>query len=136
MTSSHDALYRAICAEPDEDTPRLAYADLIEEDGDPVARADQPAGRDRRAHFIRAQIALARVPEYDPLWVSARQHEPDAATGHLMAHTLPKKGELPRGYSWHKFEFRRGFPWKAGVLSLAAFVDAGAFSKKSSNPAQ
>lgn len=50
MTSSHDALYRAICAHPDEDTPRLAFADLIEEDGD-----------GRRAAFIRAQVALARA---------------------------------------------------------------------------
>ena len=31
MTSSHDALYRTICSHPDEDVPRLAFADLIEE---------------------------------------------------------------------------------------------------------
>ena len=43
MTSSHDALYAAICAHPDEDTPRLAFADLLEEDGD-----------SSRAAFIRA----------------------------------------------------------------------------------
>ena len=30
MTTDRDALYRAICAQPDEDTPRLAFADLIE----------------------------------------------------------------------------------------------------------
>ena len=46
MTSSHDALYRAICAQPDEDTPRLMFADLIEENGDPL-----------RAQFIRTQVA-------------------------------------------------------------------------------
>ena len=33
MTDSRDALYRAISANPDEDTPRLAYADLVEEEG-------------------------------------------------------------------------------------------------------
>ena len=46
--------------------------------------------------------------------------------GWLMAHTLPK---VPGGYGWHKFEFRRGFPWKVGVQSLEAFVgdDAGVF---------
>ena len=41
----------AICAHPDEDTPRLAFADLLEEDGD-----------SSRAAFIRTQVALARVP--------------------------------------------------------------------------
>src|ERR1043166_4810535 len=112
MSRSRDALYRAICAEPDEDTPRLAYADLIEEDGETA-----------RAHFIRAQVALARVPEYDPLHVSTRQLGPDVLTGHGMAHTLPK---VPGGYAWSTFEFRRGFPWKVGLLSLDAFVGDGA----------
>jgi uncharacterized protein (TIGR02996 family) len=112
MTRQHDALYRAICAHPDEDTPRLAYADLIEEDG------DSP-----RAHFIRKQIELARLAEYEPAYISARQLSPDVLNGWGMAHTLPR---VPGGYGWHKFEFRRGFPWKAGVLSLAAFVGDGA----------
>jgi uncharacterized protein (TIGR02996 family) len=35
------ALLRTICAEPDEDSPRLVYADLIEENGD-AARACRP----------------------------------------------------------------------------------------------
>lgn len=112
MTDQHNALYRAICADPDEDTPRLAFADLLEENDDPT-----------RAAFIRTQIALSRVPEYDPLHVRTRQTNPDAFHGHGVAHTLPK---VPGGYSWHRFEFRRGFPWKVGVLSLEAFVGSGA----------
>ena len=113
MTHPHDALYRAICAAPDEDTPRLAYADLIEEDGD-----------DLRASFIRTQVALARAAEYDELAVSAKQLNPDAFHGWGMAHTLPR---VPGGYAWQKFEFRRGFPWKVGVQSLDAFIgDNGA----------
>ncbi|WP_439625262.1 TIGR02996 domain-containing protein [Gemmata sp.] len=111
MGSQHDALYRAICAEPDEDTPRLAFADLVEEEGDAP-----------RAAFIRAQVALARVAEYDPLAVATRQHNPDAFHGWAMAHTLPP---VPGGYGWHKFAFRRGLPWMAGVSSLAAFVAGG-----------
>ncbi len=111
MTSSHDALYRAICAHPDEDTPRLAFADLIEENGE-----------GRRAGFIRTQVALARLPTYDPTWVNARQHDPDAVTGWLMTQSLPR---VPSGCSWHRFEFRRGFPWKVGVLSLAALLESG-----------
>jgi uncharacterized protein (TIGR02996 family) len=112
MTDSHDALYRAICAHPDEDTPRLAFADLVEEDGDHL-----------RARFIRTQVALARVPPYDPAWVNARQHEPDAATGWTLTDTLPKP--LPAGASWQRFEFRRGFPWKVGVLALGALIECG-----------
>ncbi|HEY1186803.1 MAG TPA: TIGR02996 domain-containing protein, partial [Gemmata sp.] len=111
-TSSHDALYRAICAHPDEDTPRLAFADLVEEDGD-----------FRRAAFIRAQVELARLPSYDPACVAARQHDPDVLTGWCMTHALPKG--LPAGCGWHRFEFRRGFPWKVGVLSLSALLETG-----------
>jgi uncharacterized protein (TIGR02996 family) len=112
MSSSHDALYRAICAHPDEDTPRLAFADLVEERGDEL-----------RARFIRTQVALARVPEYDPEWVKARQFDPDAATGWLRTEDLPRP--LPAGASWQRFEFRRGFPWKVGVSSLRDFVGCG-----------
>jgi uncharacterized protein (TIGR02996 family) len=113
MTDSRDALYRAICAEPDEDTPRLAFADLVEEEGDSL-----------RAGFIRAQIALARVPPYDPVAVTTRHVNPGAIDGHGMAHTLPKPE--PEGYGWHAFAFRRGFPWKIGVHSARAFDSAGA----------
>ncbi len=112
MSSSHDALYRAICAQPDEDTPRLMFADLLDEDGESL-----------RARFIRTQIALANVPAYDPAWVHTRQHEPDAATGWLMTGALPKP--LPPGYSWHRFEFRRGLPWKVGVRAWNEFWDSG-----------
>lgn len=113
MSSSHEALYRAICAQPNEDTPRLMFADLVEEDGDTL-----------RAQFIRTQVALARVPAYDPAWVNARHFEPDAVTGWAQTDTLPKA--LPKGASWQRFEFRRGFPWKVGVLSLGAFLEGGA----------
>lgn len=113
MTSSHEALYRAICAQPDEDTPRLMFADLVEEDGDYL-----------RAQFIRTQVALAGVPVYDPAWVHARQFEADAATGWSQTDALPKP--LPPGASWQRFEFRRGFAWKVGVLSLGTFVQGGA----------
>lgn len=112
MLDPHDALYRAICAQPDEDTPRLAYADLIEENGD-----------SDRAHFIRKQIALANLPEYDPLAVATRQLAPDLFLGWGMMHTLP---EITAPYSWQKCEFRRGFPWKVGVQSWEAFASESA----------
>jgi len=108
MTDSRNALYRAICASPDEDTPRLAYADLVEEEGD-----------GERAAFIRAQIALARVPPFDPLFITTRRDNPNAIYGHAMAHALPA---VPEGYDWYSFEFRRGFAWKVGVRSPGTFI--------------
>ena len=111
MLSTHDALYRTVCDYPDEDTPRLAFADLVEEEGDPDWAA-----------FIRTQVELARVTEYDPLWVKCRQLDPDAFHGHAKTHTLPR---LPAGFDWSSFRFRRGFPWQATVIRSAAFLDRG-----------
>src|SRR5438874_5119877 len=53
--TDRDALLTAIIAEPDEDTPRLAYADWLDENGDPD-----------RAEFIRAQIEAERHPPKSP----------------------------------------------------------------------
>lgn len=58
-TTTETALLRAIAAHPDEDTPRLMYADWLEEN-------DQP----ERAEFIRLQI-----------WISQQQHPHDACPG-------------------------------------------------------
>jgi uncharacterized protein (TIGR02996 family) len=49
------ALLRAILDDPDDDAPRLIYADWLDENGDQA-----------RAAFIRAQIKLARLPQDDP----------------------------------------------------------------------
>ena len=51
MTSDGDALLRAICEAPWEDTPRLVFADWLEENGQP-----------ERAEFIRLQIELKALP--------------------------------------------------------------------------
>jgi uncharacterized protein (TIGR02996 family) len=58
----------AIIANPDEDTPRLAFADWLQEHGD---KHDQA-----RAEFIRLQIEVARFPERNARW---RRLERDAA---------------------------------------------------------
>ena len=111
MTGSYDALYRAICTNPDEDTPRLAFADLVEEEG---AAA--------RAAFIRASRAGARagVRRASYLGPAFRSRH---LCGHHMAHTLPR---VPDGYGWHAYEFHRGLPWKVGVSTAAAFDADGA----------
>lgn len=48
-----DLLLAAVLAEPDEDTPRLAFADALDERGGP--------GDAERAEFIRVQVAMARM---------------------------------------------------------------------------
>jgi uncharacterized protein (TIGR02996 family) len=52
---SEASFLAAICAAPDDDTPRLAFADYLEE-----------SGRGVRAAFVRDQIALAKLDEADP----------------------------------------------------------------------
>src|SRR5438128_2504720 len=46
-----EGLFAAILAEPDEDTPRLVYADWLEENDEPL-----------RSELIRVQVAMARAP--------------------------------------------------------------------------
>ncbi len=55
--SDRDALYAAILAHPDEDTPRLAYADWLDEHGN--------AKDKKHAEFIRAQCELAHLDRED-----------------------------------------------------------------------
>jgi uncharacterized protein (TIGR02996 family) len=47
----HEPFLRAICGAPDDDAPRLVYADWLHENGDPD-----------RAEFIRLQVRFAREP--------------------------------------------------------------------------
>jgi len=52
MTSDRDALFGAICDNPEEDTPRLMFADWLDEHGEPD-----------RAEFVRLQCELARLAD-------------------------------------------------------------------------
>jgi uncharacterized protein (TIGR02996 family) len=53
---THDqAFLQAICEAPEDDTPRLVYADWLEENGQP-----------ERAQFIRVQCERERLPPDDP----------------------------------------------------------------------
>lgn len=61
------ALERSVLASPDEDTPRLLYADRLDELAEP---GSPEAGR---AAFIRAQCDLARLNEWDEGYVEAEQ---------------------------------------------------------------
>lgn len=54
MSPQEQAFLSAICAEPADDSPRLVYADWLEERG--------LKGDAERAAFIRVQCELARIP--------------------------------------------------------------------------
>lgn len=107
--NDRDALFAAILAHPDEDTPRLAFADWLEENGDP-----------KYAAFIRKQIELAKVPEWDPLWVRAWHRDRDSTTGRGYEQFVPK---LPDGLKLLPLvSFRRGFVWHVESTGVEPFL--------------
>lgn len=112
--TDRDALLAAILSHPDEDTPRLALADYLDEHGD--------SAEQRYAAFIRKQIELANVPEYDPRWVRAWHDDRDSLTGRGSDSFRP---EVPPGIGWPtRVTFRRGFPWHVETIEAAPFLGA------------
>lgn len=106
--TDREALYRAILENPDDDTLRLIYADALEEEG-----------KSRRAAFIRTEIALARVPDYDPAWIRARCVEREERAEGWPIDELPP--QFP-GLRWSREPFRRGFPGAVEAEDPGAFV--------------
>lgn len=107
------ALLKAIVANPDEDTPRLAYADWLDENA-PDATPSPAAGPSARAEFVRAQCRLAAgafdAPDYPELlereldladWLSTHARHPDEPLFGTDGDTRLQVGE------WA--ECRRGF---------------------------
>ena len=113
--NDHDALLRAIGDHPEEDTPRLMYADWLDEN-------DQP----ERADFVRNQIELGR-----PGLTAAERHPLVKKNVHYLNNWVPHwKAELPRldGIAWG--DFNRGLieevqgEWEAPVVKHADAVFA------------
>ncbi len=92
-----------IIAHPDDDTPRLIFADWLDDEGDST-----------RAEFIRVQIERARLPEWDAGQVRLRLRERE-----LLAEHLSWKRELPEIKGVHWWEFRRGFVATASFANFA-----------------
>jgi uncharacterized protein (TIGR02996 family) len=80
-----------VCADPDDDGPRLILADWLDEHGDP------------RGEFIRVQLALARLPADDPHREALVEREAALLARFHVPWTEGFKG-LAAGP-----EFRRGF---------------------------
>jgi uncharacterized protein (TIGR02996 family) len=87
------ALLHAVCANPDDDAPRLVYADWLEEHG-----------RQERAELIRVQIDLSRSqPGEDTTGQRRRESALLREFGATWTAELPQLGDLLWG------EFERGF---------------------------
>ena len=85
--SDEDGLLAAVRDNPDDDTPRLVYADWLQEHGG-----------DDRAEFIRLQCAAARLPDGD----KERRKKEKAAAVLLKAHKAEWFGPV-----WEKFSAYR-----------------------------
>ncbi|HYH63186.1 MAG TPA: TIGR02996 domain-containing protein [Urbifossiella sp.] len=73
--TNREALMRAIRDNPDDDTPRLVYADWLDD------HARGPADR-ARARFIRLQCDAERLPEADPRRAAAQRQAADLQADH------------------------------------------------------
>ena len=121
--SDETALLKAIIANPDEDTPRLVYADWLDENR-PDARPSPSSGPSARAEYVRVQCRLASgafdAPDYPELleqerdlaeWLGTHNRDPDPELDDLFYPQVPTAGE------WG--DYRRGF------LEVVDFDDYG-----------
>jgi uncharacterized protein (TIGR02996 family) len=99
MTDTEAALLRAICEQPDDDTPRLVFADWLTERGGPVDAA--------WAKGIRAQIWRARGDAEAALAQGSKLFESPYGLAKLYEHL----GLRPDVVG----DWERGFPTSAGA---------------------
>jgi uncharacterized protein (TIGR02996 family) len=67
--SDHDALLAAVFASPDDDLPRLVFADWLEETGHPANAA--------RAQYIRAQVEVVHQLPGSDAWLELNRRSAD-----------------------------------------------------------
>jgi uncharacterized protein (TIGR02996 family) len=97
--SPEQALLRGVLDHPDDDAPRLVFADWLEEHGDAA-----------RAEFIRVQIDLAILPAGDRRGAALRKREKALLKAHRKEWLKPFDGLIDEG------EFRRGFVERVTVF--------------------
>jgi uncharacterized protein (TIGR02996 family) len=101
--NEREALMKAVCDNPDEDTPRLVFADWLQEHSE-----------EARAEFIRVQVELARRGEEPKL--KAREESLFAA--HREEWEQPfRQFEVAGSFRHFVFgvHFRRGFVWGISI---------------------
>ncbi len=102
---THDeAFLEAIREAPDDDAPRLLYADWLEERGDP------------RGEFIRAQCVLERLDPADPIRLELEDEAQALLGRHEEEWTAPLRGAAS------EWRFRRGFVEEA-VVAGSGFLE-------------
>jgi uncharacterized protein (TIGR02996 family) len=110
--SIREALWQAILEDREDDLPRLAFADWLEENGD-----------EARARFIRLQIEQAKCDEDDP-----RHWRLEAEIRPLWkANEKAWRAEVP-AWCRERMVFRRGFASTAGSMiggTIAAMLRSG-----------
>jgi uncharacterized protein (TIGR02996 family) len=114
--NEREALLASVCQHPDEDTPRLVFADWLQEHGD-----------ETRAEFVRVQCEIARLP--DGKKMQTRQvREKELLDAHRDEWSAPLKPSFAYYYGGiyaHHYAppvvFRRGF-----VETIA--MDVGTFA--------
>jgi uncharacterized protein (TIGR02996 family) len=124
--SDRDALLAAICAEPEDDTPRLAYADWLDEN----AASDADSAR---AEFIRVQCEEARLEgDINPESVAqrkllyARAEKLKNRYGEAWDEELSKTAGLLNIWNW-TYLFQRGFPTDVAAPAERWIAEGGTF---------
>lgn len=111
MTSIHSEFLQAIISSPDDDAPRLVFADWLEDAGD----VD-------RAEFIRVQCELAHINADDPRWKRMQAREREL----LKLHYVEWQSNLPQLEEVTWGGFHRGFVGTIHVGSAEAFTHQAA----------
>jgi uncharacterized protein (TIGR02996 family) len=119
LMTPDDAFLHDILAHPDDDAPRLIYADWLDDHGEP-----------ERAEYIRVQCELARLPEDHPRHDALHQQQRLLWEAHGPRWLLPfhAAGVNPPEREPHYFQvanFRRGF-LEAVSFSGDEFLEHGA----------
>ena len=96
--SDEDALLNAIAAHPEEDTPRLMYADWLDEHGDPI-----------RAEFIRVQCAVKQLEQRPAEEQKQHVHLYRRQEEFLDLHRRDLLGPLGADLNYFDVIFDRGF---------------------------
>ena len=119
--SDEAALLRAIRTNPDEDTPRLVYADWLQEHDAP-----------ERAEFIRVQCALAQLEPWTERAVDLSIRERQL----LHEHRDSWIAELPlfarlRSDRFLRSRFHRGFPYSLACTATQYLKNASEVARES-----
>lgn len=105
--TEREALLRAVCERPDDDLPRLVFADWLDENGDPA-----------RAEFIRTQIELARGAVGDRrAAIEARERDLLAEHRERWDEPFRALNTDPSGYEFvQSVHYRRGLVWAVEIV--------------------